>query len=155
MKHADYELPMKDIKYKNMHQINALLPNPPNGGTIMGKRTTLVALFLVIALSCTLAFAKHHTAEERGKAHFDNDSFAGGKKSCSTCHLNGRGLEGAGAKTKFSIMGGEQDSLEEAVNICIINANKGVAIDDNSVEMQELVSYIKSLGSPKAPGYGK
>ncbi len=121
----------------------------------MGKRTTLVSALLVFVLSCTLAIAKHHTAEERGRAHFNNAAFAGGKKSCSTCHPNGRGLEGAGAKTKFSIMGGEQNSLEEAINICIINANKGVAIDDNSVEMQEIASYIKSLGAPKVPGYGK
>jgi cytochrome c len=107
--------------------------------------TLLLAAFLVFAFSFTLAFAKHHTAEERGKTHFNNPAFAEGKKSCNTCHPNGRGLEGAGAKTKFSIMGGQQSSLEEAINICIVNANKGNAIDDNSTEMQELVSYIKSL----------
>jgi len=107
-------------------------------------------LSVIIAAACvfsfTLAFAEHHTPEERGKAHFNNPMFAGGKKSCSMCHPAGNGLEGAGAKTKFSIMGGEQASLEEAINICIVNANKGKAIDVNSAEMQELASYIKSLG---------
>jgi cytochrome c len=44
-------------------------------------------------------------------------------------------------------MGGDQNSLEEAVNVCIVNANKGNAIDVNSTEMQEMVSYIKSLGA--------
>ena len=113
----------------------------------MGKRTLLVLVVLIFALSFSLAFAAQQTPEENGKAHFNNAGFAGGKKSCNTCHPNGRGLEGAGAKTKFSIMGGEQGSLEDAVNICIVNANKGNALEVNSVEMQEMVAYIKSLGA--------
>ena len=113
----------------------------------MRKRFLLSLGFLVLAFAFTSAYAKHHTAEERGKAHFNNPTFAGGKKSCSTCHPDGRGLEGAGAKTKFSIMGGEQGSLEEAINICIVQANKGTAQDVNSIEMQELSSYIRSLGT--------
>ena len=113
----------------------------------MARRTLLVSSLLVFVISVTLAFAKHHTAEERGKAHFNDPAFAGGKKSCNTCHPDGSSLEGAGAKTKFSIMGGDQNSLEEAVNVCIVNANKGNAIDVNSTEMQEMVSYIKSLGA--------
>jgi len=113
----------------------------------MEKRILLLGVFMVFAFSCTLAVAKHHTAEERGKTHFNNPAFAGGKKSCSTCHPGGRGLEGAGAKAKFSIMGDEQGSLEEAINICIVMANKGTALDVNSTEMQEMSSYIKSLGS--------
>ena len=113
----------------------------------MRKRTLLIVVCMVYAFSFTLAIAKHHTAEERGKAHFNNPAFAGGKKSCSTCHPEGRGLEGSGAKTKFSIMGGEQGSLEEAINICIVMANKGTALDVNSTEMQEISSYIKSLGA--------
>jgi cytochrome c len=113
----------------------------------MRKSTVLAAVLLVFAFSCTLAIAKNHTAEERGKAHFNNPAFAAGKKSCSTCHPNGRGIEGAGAKTAFSIMGGAQDSLEQVINVCIVNANKGNALEANSTEMQELVSYIKSLGA--------
>ena len=113
----------------------------------MGKRTGLVLALLVFAFSSTLALAKHHTAEERGKVHFNNSAFAGGKKSCSTCHPNGRGLEGSGAKTSFNIMGGEQSSLEQVINVCIVNANKGTALDVSSTEMQELSSYVKSLGT--------
>jgi mono/diheme cytochrome c family protein len=125
------------------------------GGIIMKKGMVVAAALLVFALSFTQAFATHHTPEERGKAHFNNQAFAGGNKSCSTCHPNGRGLAGAGAKTAFSIMGGEQKSLEEAINACIVNANRGSAIDVNAVEMQELVSYIKSLGAQNAPDGGK
>jgi cytochrome c len=42
-------------------------------------------------------------------------------------------------------MGGVQNSLEEAVNVCIVNANKGNAIAVDSTEMQDIVSYIKTL----------
>lgn len=121
----------------------------------MKKKRFMALAFSVFLLSASLVVAKHHTAEERGMAHFNNPQFAEGRKSCSTCHPGGRGLKDAGAKTEFFIMGSKQASLEEAVNICIINANKGKAIDVNSIEMQEIVSYIKSLGSQPVPGYGK
>lgn len=111
----------------------------------MTKKTVSVLAFLVLAFAFTMSYATQHTAEDRGKTHFNNPTFAGGKKSCSTCHPEGRGLERAGVKAKFSIMGGEQGSLEEAINVCIVNANKGSALDVNSIEMQELSSYIKSL----------
>jgi cytochrome c len=121
----------------------------------MSKWAFWIVPFLFFVFSITPVFAKDHTPEDRGKAHFNNSAFAGGKKSCSTCHPNGRGLEGAGVKTAFSIMGGEQNSLEDVINVCIVNANKGNAIEDNSVEMQELVSYIRSLGTQENPGEGK
>ena len=119
------------------------------GGIPMRIERVLLLMLLIFAFSFTLVSAKNHTPEERGKAHFDNPAFAGGQKSCSTCHPNGRGLGEAGAKTAFSIMGGQQNSLEETVNACIVNANKGNAINNESVEMQELVSYINSLGTQK------
>ena len=121
----------------------------------MKKKTFMLIVLAAFAFSFTFAFAENHTAEERGKAHFNNPSFAEGKKPCNACHSNGRGLEGAGAKTDFSIMGGKQANLEEVINVCIVNANKGNPLDADSTEMQELVSYIKSLGANGAPGYGK
>jgi thiosulfate dehydrogenase len=51
-------------------------------------------------------------------------------------------------------MGKRQDSLEEAVNFCIVNASRGKAIDEDSREMKDIVAYIKSLGKEEAPGYG-
>ncbi len=112
----------------------------------MAKRRVLVWALLVVAFSATGIFAKGHTAEERGQAHFDNKTFAGGSKSCSTCHPGGSGLEGSGAKKSFSLMGSEQGSLEGAINFCIVNANKGKALEADSAEMQELAAYIRSLG---------
>lgn len=114
-----------------------------------------MGVIAVSTLAFSLASAMNHTAVEQGKKHFNNPSFAGGKNSCNTCHFNGSRLENAGQKTKFTIMGGEQISLAEVVNVCIINANKGQAIPLDSKEMQEIVSYIKSLGKKAAPGSGK
>jgi len=119
------------------------------------KKIFMLIAFVVFAFSFTFAIAENHTAEERGKTHFNNPAFAGGKKSCSTCHSGGKGLKDVDVKTSFSIMGGKQANLEEVINVCIVNANKGNALEVNSTEMQELVSYIKSLGANGAPGYGK
>jgi cytochrome c len=106
--------------------------------------SVIVPIALILAFS--VAFAMSHKAAERGKALFENPNFAGGKKACNSCHPNGRGLEGAGTKSSFAIMGGQQASLEEAVNMCIVNANKGNVLKVVATEMQEIVSYIKSLG---------
>lgn len=100
----------------------------------------------IVALAFSVVFAMSHTAEERGKGHFNNPNFAGGKKACSACHPGGRGLSGSGDKKEFRVMGQQQNSLEEAINFCIVNANRGKAIAEDSTEMQEMVSYLKSLG---------
>ena len=48
-------------------------------------------------------------------------------------------------------MGKTQKNIEEAVNFCIINANKGKAIDVKSEQMKDMVAYIKSLKGKAAP----
>jgi len=82
-----------------------------------------------------------------GEALFRDKAFGGSTndKSCNTCHPNGRGLEKSGEKKEFNIMGMKQNSLEEAVNICIENPLKGKAIDSTSKDMVDIVGYIKSL----------
>jgi cytochrome c len=100
---------------------------------------------IVLSMVFSIGFSMKHLPEERGKALFENVSFANGKRACNTCHPGGRGLEKAGTKAEFHIMGKVQKSLEEAVNFCIVNANKGEAIDENSDEMKDIVAYIKSL----------
>jgi cytochrome c len=116
------------------------------GGKMMKRKLIAFIATLAVAVSFSAVSAMNHTDYDRGKAYFNDRSFAGGVKSCGTCHINGSKLENAGTKEKFSIMGGEQNSLEEAVNVCIINANRGRALPVDSQEMQDLVTYIKSLG---------
>lgn len=113
---------------------------------------------IVVGLIFSTTFAVKHTPEERGKALFNDSKFAGATsgKSCNSCHPDGKGVEKAGSKKEFNIMGKKQNSLEEAVNFCIENAIKGKAIDPKSDQMKDIVSYIKSLEKEtekKAPGY--
>ena len=119
----------------------------------MKKRTVPAVAAIAFFLAVSVAYAMGHAADERGKKHFNNPNFADGKKTCNSCHPGGRGLSESGEKTKFYIMGSEQNSLEEAINACIVNANRGNAIAEDSEEMQDMVSYIKSLGKSAAPGY--
>lgn len=119
---------------------------------------SLMALVFVFSL----AFAAGDAV--KGKALFNDAKFAGGSKACASCHPDGKGLEKAADKKEFKIMGKTQKSLEEAVNFCIENANKGKAIDVKSEQMKDIIAYIKSLmgkmmekempmKGKKAPGY--
>ena len=116
-------------------------------------------LLIILGLTFSIALAKKHLPEERGKTLFTNPKFAEGSKACSECHPNGKGLEKAAGKKEFKIMGKTQKSLEEAVNFCIVNANKGKAVDVKSGQMKDMVAYIKSLkgkagkAEQMSPGY--
>ena len=106
---------------------------------------TVLLVVAVTGLVFSLAYAGGDAA--KGKALFNDTTFAGAAsgKSCNSCHPDGRGLEKAGNKKEFRIMGKVQHSLEEAVNICIEQAINGKAIDQASDEMKDIVAYIKSL----------
>ncbi|MCL5061651.1 MAG: hypothetical protein M1443_00380 [Nitrospirae bacterium] len=113
-------------------------------------RITLLTM-LTLGLVFSFAYAKMHLPEERGKTLFNDTKFGGGTagKSCNSCHPGGKGLEKAGEKKEFNIMGKKQKSLEEAVNFCIEMAIKGKAIDPKSDQMKDIVAYIKSLKGMK------
>jgi len=112
------------------------------------KRNVISTIILIaLGLTFSLAFAMSHEAAERGKALFEDPDFAGGKRACSSCHPGGDGLSTAGTLTQFTIMDKNQKSLEDAINFCIVNANRGKEIPVDSEEMRDMVSYIKSLGS--------
>ncbi|MFU8819022.1 MAG: c-type cytochrome [Desulfurivibrio sp.] len=122
----------------------------------MKTREVVVTAAIILGLIAPAAWAGGHLPEERGKKLFQDQRAFGGEMSCSACHPDGSGLEQAGSKTSFRIMGKTQNSLEEAVNFCIVNANKGKAIAVDSAEMKDMVAYIKSLAGkkPAASGYG-
>jgi cytochrome c len=119
-------------------------------------RTARFVLLVIVAISLVAPVVlAGEGSVERGKKYFEDPTFAGGKKSCNNrrCHRDGRGIEDADEKTNFTIFGRKADSLEEAVNICIVNANKGKAIPEDSQEMKDIVAFIKSLGEEETPGY--
>ena len=112
------------------------------------KIVKITVLFLIIlGLTFSMAFAMKHLPEERGKALFNDPKFTGGTagKSCNSCHPDGKGLEKSADKKEFNIMGKKQKGIEEAINFCIVNANKGKAIDPKSEQMKDMVAYIKAL----------
>lgn len=110
----------------------------------------VVAFIEVAMLMTTSVFATNHTPEDRGKVLFNDPKLGGGTagRSCNTCHPDGKGLYGVGEKTMWKNPGGEFKTLEEAVNVCIVMALKGQALDVKSDHMKDLVSYLKSLKSP-------
>ena len=106
---------------------------------------------VISGMLCSTTFAGKHLPEERGKALFNDPKFAGGIRSCNSCHPNGKGLEEAGKKKEFRVMGKTLRSLEDVVNLCIEMGNKGKPIDVKSSEMADIVAYIKSLAKKPTP----
>ena len=102
---------------------------------------------LVVGLIASIGFAAGNV--EKGKAMFNDPKLGTNGSTCNSCHPDGKGLEKAGdqGKKEWRTPGGAQKSLEDAVNICITMALKGKALDKKSQGMQDLVAYIKSLGS--------
>jgi cytochrome c len=120
---------------------------------VMQMKSLKIAFLSIIALSLVVTFAFATEDVAKGKALFNDVKFAGGTagKSCNSCHPDGKGLEKSGEKKEFNIMGKKQMSLEEAVNFCIVNANKGKAIDVKSEQMKDMLAYIKSLKPAEMP----
>lgn len=84
---------------------------------------------------------------QKGRAFFCDKAFAGapGERSCNSCHFNGKGLEDAGHRIGWTIMGKRYKHLEDAVNHMIEIGLRGKAINPLSEEMTHIVAYIKSL----------
>ncbi len=118
----------------------------------------LMLSMIVTGLIFSFAFAAGNA--EKGKAMFNDAKAFGGQKACSSCHPDGKGLEKSGEKKEWKTPAGKTKTLEEAINLCIVNANKGKALDVKSEQMADMVAYLKSLAKkaeapkkPKAAGY--
>lgn len=108
-------------------------------------------LIILVGVLSIIAIAYAGGNVEKGKALFNDPKLGTSGKSCNSCHPDGKGLEQAGTKKEFNIMGKSQKSLEEAVNFCIEMALKGKAIDPKGPDMADIVAYIKSLSGKAAP----
>jgi cytochrome c peroxidase len=106
----------------------------------------LLSITAVIVLS-SRAFADGDV--KRGKTLFNDPKLSGSSfgVSCNACHPEGKGLEHTWSvgKTTWSSCSGERNSLGDAINTCILMANKGRPLDLKSQEMNDLIAYIKSL----------
>lgn len=108
-------------------------------------RLAVILGVVAVLVSSVLAFPDGD--KEKGKALFHDPTFAGATtgRSCSSCHIEGRGLENTGGKEEWRIMGKRYKSLEGAVNYMIEKALHGKALDPGSEEMVDTVAYVKSL----------
>ena len=96
-----------------------------------------IIMLSMISVNLIFSFAIAAGDMEKGKTLFNDPTFGGGTAgmSCNSCHPDGKGLEKAADKK----------DLEKFVNTCIKNALKGKGIDLKSVEMADIIAYIKSL----------
>ena len=74
---------------------------------------------------------------EKGKQLFNDPNLGGStnETSCGTCHPGGKKLE----------QSGDKDNLVQMIKTCIEKPLMGKAIDEQSMEMESLKLYIKSL----------
>ncbi|MBU0908896.1 MAG: cytochrome-c peroxidase [Proteobacteria bacterium] len=96
----------------------------------------------LLAASCALVlFALPVQAEEAsvelGHTLFNDAGLGASKndKSCNTCHENGKGMEKAGASSDLAAL----------INKCIKGPLQGEGISEDTVAMESLKLYIKSL----------
>ncbi len=96
-----------------------------------------IALLSTISFGLSFSFAFSAGDVTKGKILFNDAKLGGGTagRSCNSCHPDGKGLEKAA---------GRQD-LAQVINSCIENALQGKGLGPKSVEMADLIAYIKSL----------
>lgn len=80
---------------------------------------------------------------ELGKSLFSSTSLGTNGKSCSTCHQSERKLGVLASKDSW--FGGNAKTLEQAINLCIEGTLKGKALPEDSVEIQSIALYMRSL----------
>ena len=101
------------------------------------KKKIWLAGFLAVLIAAGSGLAAGKSSAELGRELF-NDAKLGGstnEASCNSCHANGKGLENAVGKKKFSRL----------INTCLIDRMAGEKIDGRSVSMRSHKKYIKSL----------
>jgi len=122
-----------------------------SGKEVKKMKVFKISLLSMIALALVFSFAFAAGNVEKGKAFFNDPKAFNGTsgKSCASCHPDGKGLEKAAEKKEWKTPAGPAKTLKEAVNLCIVNALKGKALEPKSEEMKDIVAYIKSLGKKK------
>lgn len=101
------------------------------------KKTCLITLLAGSFALCAAYAISSDASVEKGKMLFNDQGLGGStnSRSCGGCHPDGKGLAGAG----------DNENLASMINTCIQKPLKGQALDANSVEMESLKLYIKSL----------
>ncbi|NTV98860.1 MAG: hypothetical protein HGA70_06840 [Chlorobiaceae bacterium] len=76
-------------------------------------------------------------SSEKGRQLFNSKDFAGAVsgKSCASCHPGGSGMQFAWSNP----------NLAGQINNCILGALGGKPLEEESLEMQSMLLYIRSL----------
>lgn len=111
------------------------------------KPTIMIALISIAIMAAYTAPAVNSKSEDRGMALFNDPKLGNGTSgnSCGTCHPDGKGLDAISSKKKLMSPAEGAHPLEDMVNRCITMALKGEALDVNSGQMKDLVSYMKNI----------
>jgi cytochrome c len=105
----------------------------------MMKNVMTGILFGMLSVSafCCGVFASEMPSIAKGSRLFSSVTLAGATsgKSCNSCHPDGKGLENAW----------KNPHLTAQINTCIAGPLQGSKLAMNSVDMQSLILYIRSL----------
>ena len=109
--------------------------------------------FLITTLTFAVGLSMVHAGNiDKGKALFESPILGGGTtgKTCKSCHKGGRNFgSDLFDRKKLTIMGTAKDDLAGVINFCIERPLGGKAIDPKGEEMNDLMSYMKTLVSKK------
>jgi cytochrome c peroxidase len=103
------------------------------------KKQIWLAAVPAILLAAGIAGAAGKSSVETGKEMFNDPKLSGSANdsSCNSCHAEGKGLENAAGKKKFS----------KLINNCLVGKMEGEKLDGRTVSMRSLKKYIQSLGN--------
>ena len=87
---------------------------------------------------------------KHGERLWKDVSLGNSGKSCSTCHLNGKGLYNT-PYPKYIKMPDKVVSLKEMINFCMKVPMKAPPLDVNGPKMEALVAYINAYSSSPNP----
>ncbi len=107
----------------------------------MGKKILWKLLMVIIVIVfASVTFAGN---VRNGEKLFNSPDLGTNGRKCSSCHRKGKGINGT--KRVFRIIGRKFRNPEDAINFCLKLALKGEPLEKDSKEMQDLVSYIRTL----------
>ncbi|WP_041956265.1 c-type cytochrome [Sulfurospirillum arsenophilum] len=109
------------------------------------KQNLLLQVTTLCLFGASLAFGGDVI---QGEKLFKNPTLGGStnEQSCFSCHANGALFkEGLFSRKEHILMGAKFNSVAEIVNMCIEKPLAGKAIATNGKEMEDILSYMKTI----------
>jgi cytochrome c2 len=103
----------------------------------MRRKIIITAIAILGVFMAAELPATENPSAAMGKKLFNDPSLggSGNTRSCNTCHPGGKGLKDAGSNP----------DLAAVINRCISGPLGGKTITEDSIRMQSLILYIRSL----------